>query len=73
MNATPGYNYRISIFFKTDRNGRKVAYHWSGRQMRAWRMPLADAEMFLAQDLADQIDGHPMQQLRARYAAAVAR
>lgn len=71
MTATPGYGYRIEIFFKADRNGRKVAYHWSARQLRAWRMPLADAEMFIAQDLADEIDGHPMQQASARYAAAV--
>jgi hypothetical protein len=57
---TPGYNTRLAIFFQLDRNGRKVAYRWSPRQFRAFRMSLADAEMFIAAGQADRIDGHPM-------------
>lgn len=57
---TPGYNTRLAIFFAPDKNGRKVAYRWSGRQMRAFRMRLADAEMFIATDAATLLAGHPM-------------
>lgn len=57
---TPGFNCRLGIFFDHDKNGRKVAYRWGGRQMRAFRMPLADAELFIATDQADLLDGHPL-------------
>ena len=60
METTPGYNRRIAIFFQLDRHGRKVAYRWSGMQMRAFRMSVADAELLLAQDYADLLPGHPM-------------
>lgn len=56
---TPGYNIRLSIWFDTDRNGRKIAYYWSRRTMRAIRIRLADAEQFIATETADKIDGHP--------------
>lgn len=57
---TPGYNTHLQIFFQADRHGRKVAYRWSPMQMRAFRMSLADAELFVAQGQATQIDGHPV-------------
>lgn len=56
---TPGYNSRISIWFDYDKNGRKVAYYWSSRGFRSIRMSVADAEMFIANETADQISGHP--------------
>lgn len=57
---TPGYNSRLAIWFDHDKNGRKIAYHWSFRAFRAFRISVADAEMWIAQDLADRIDGHPL-------------
>jgi hypothetical protein len=59
---TPGYNCRLAIFFQYDKNGRKVAYYWSGRlgYGRAIRMSLADAELFIAQEQADLLPGHPL-------------
>lgn len=57
---TPGYNTRIAIFFTTDRNGRKVAYRWSGMQVRAFRMQLAEAELLVATEAATLLDGHPL-------------
>jgi hypothetical protein len=56
---TPGYNCRLSIWFKNDRNGRQVAYYFSYGACRAIRISLADAQLFIAQDQADQIAGHP--------------
>ncbi len=58
-NKTPGYNCRLAIFFGSV-NGKKVAYYWSGMQLRAFRMKLAQAENFIAQGQADLIDGHPL-------------
>jgi len=60
MNTTPGYSTRLAIFFDHDKHGRKVAYRWSGMQLRAFRMKLAEAETLIAQGLADLIDGHPL-------------
>lgn len=57
---TPGYNTHLHVFFQHDKHGRKTAYRWSRLQMRAFRMSLADAELFIAQGQATQIDGHPM-------------
>lgn len=57
---TPGFNCRLSIWFDTNKNGRKVAYYWSGRNMRAIRMSVTDAELFIATEAADRISGHPM-------------
>lgn len=56
---TPGYGYRIAIWFKTTRSGQRTAYFWSFRAMRAFRLPLAEAELLVAADAADVIDGHP--------------
>ena len=51
---TPGYNCRINIYFKTDKNGRRRAYY-TGRSnpFRAFPLPLADAELFIATEQAD--------------------
>lgn len=57
--ATPGYNTRLSIYFTTTRKGQRVAFRYSWLQMRAFRMPLAEAELLIATDQADQIDGNP--------------
>jgi hypothetical protein len=56
---TPGFNCRLDIFFTTDRRGRKIAYYYSWAAQRAIRMPLADAEIFVATDAADLLPGHP--------------
>lgn len=57
---TPGYNCRLQIFFTTDARNQRVAYRWSPRQMRAFRLPLADAEIMRATETADVIPGHPL-------------
>ncbi len=56
---TPGYNRRLTIFF-THSNGRKMAYRWSPLQMRAFRMPLAEAELAQASETADIVCCHPL-------------
>ena len=56
---TPGYNHRLEIFF-AHQSGRKVAYRFSRMQFRAFRMPLADAELAQATGTADFIHCHPM-------------
>jgi hypothetical protein len=57
---TPGYNCRLAIFFGATRAGRPAAYRWSPRQLRAFRIPLADAEIMRANGTADVIPGHPL-------------
>ncbi len=57
---TPGFNCRLQVFFTTNANGQRQAFRWSGRQMRAFRMPLLDAQLFVAQGQADKLAGHPM-------------
>ena len=57
---TPGFNCRLAVFFSHDKHGRKTAFRWSWMQMRALRMKVADAEMFVANDTADLLDGHPL-------------
>jgi hypothetical protein len=59
---TPGYNCRLGIFFKTNARGQRQAFRWSWSQMRAFRMSLADAELFIATEQADQLDGHPLRE-----------
>ena len=56
---TPGYSYRLVIFFASQK-GRKVAYRFSYMQFRAFRIPLADAEIMQATGTADVIHCHPM-------------
>lgn len=57
---TPGYAVRLTIFFATDRLGRQVAYRFSWAAMRAIRVPLADALIWKAGDMAAVIPGHPL-------------
>jgi hypothetical protein len=57
---TPGYNTRLAIYFQTDRNGKRRAYRWSGMQLRSFPVSAANAELWIAQDLADEIDGNPL-------------
>jgi hypothetical protein len=56
---TPGFNYHLEMYFSTDKHGRKLAHRWSNYQMRAFRMPLADAELFVATGQATEIPGNP--------------
>lgn len=60
---TPGYNCRLVLFFARDKRGKKIAYRWSGSQMRAFRISLVEAENFLAQGQADKIDNHPLKEV----------
>jgi hypothetical protein len=57
---TPGYNCRLQIFFTTSKRGQRLAYYWSSRQFRAFRISLDAAEIMRATDTADVISGHPM-------------
>lgn len=57
---TPGFNTHLEIYFSADRNGRKLAHRYSRYQMRAFRMPLADAELFVATGQATEISGNPI-------------
>ena len=52
-NATPGYDRRITIKIKTDKNGRRRATYWSFRAMRNLPIPVDQADFLLAEDLAD--------------------
>lgn len=47
------------VWFKTDRRGRKMAFEFSRRQFRAFRVPLVDAELWVATGVAEKLDGHP--------------
>lgn len=60
---TPGFDHRIDIWFATDKRGRRVAYHWSYGAGRAVRISLADAELWIATNLADELPGHPLKGL----------
>lgn len=48
------------IYFTTTRKGQRQAYRMSYRQFRSFRMPLAEAELMIAQGLAVEIPGNPM-------------
>ena len=56
---TPGYSSHLEIWFSTSRNGRQLAHYWSHLAFRAFRLPLADAELWVAQGLATKVAGHP--------------
>jgi hypothetical protein len=56
---TPGYNCRLMIYFAVQGETR-VAYRWSPRAMRAIRVPLADALIWKAGDMADVLPYHPL-------------
>lgn len=49
-----------AIFFDTERNGRKVAYRWDGRQLRSFRIALDKAEVAIATGTGVDIGGHPL-------------
>lgn len=70
MTPTPGYHYRLEIWFDINKAGKRIAHHWSPRQGRAFRMPLAEAELLIAQGHADEIEGHPMRMLKAQLGRA---
>jgi hypothetical protein len=58
---TPGYNCRLTIWFTTPaKGGRRRAWYWSFGATRAIPLRLADAELFIAQDQADQTCCHPL-------------
>jgi hypothetical protein len=57
---TPGYSYRLTIFFAADKHGRKVAYRWSWLAGRAIRISLADAEIMQATGTAAVTCCHPL-------------
>jgi hypothetical protein len=61
---TPGFNRRIGIWFDHDKHGRKVAYMWAPMQFRSFRLPLIDAETFIANETADLLNGHPFKAAR---------
>jgi hypothetical protein len=60
VQATPGYNRRIGIFFDLDLNGRRRAYRWSPLQLRAFPMPLDEADWLIAEETADHLSCHPL-------------
>lgn len=77
-NETTTWEYEAAITF--DKRGRKIAYRWSMRQARWFRMPLAEAELAIATGKASQTtyyansyEGHcqAMADLRAKEAAEV--
>jgi hypothetical protein len=57
---TPGYNTRLGVWFATTRTGRRTAWYFSFGAMRAIRVSITDAEIWIAGDLADQACGHPL-------------
>lgn len=52
--TTPGFNCRVTVEFRTDRNGRRFAQQWNNRCRRWVRCSLVDAELWVAQGLADR-------------------
>lgn len=68
--ATPGYGYRLRIWFTTDRRGKRTAYYWSYLTGRAIRLPYADAEIMRATGTADVICCHPLRECTHARAAA---
>ena len=57
---TPGYNCRLTIFFAATKSGKPRAYYWSAWQLRAFPLPLAEAEIMRASETADVICCHPL-------------
>lgn len=58
--TTPGYSSRLRIWFTTTGSGRRTAWYYSWPAQRAIRVSVADAELWLAADLADRSCGHPL-------------
>lgn len=53
MTNTPGYNCRLQVGFKTDKNGRRYAYYYSHGAGREIRVSLDNAELWVAAGFAD--------------------
>ena len=51
---TPGYNIRLTITIKADKNGRTRATYWSMAAGRNLPIAMADAQEFLATGQADR-------------------
>lgn len=67
---TPGYNTRLAIYFTSTKTGKRRAFRYCYQQMRAFPIGVAKAELFIAQDQADQIEGNPIHLLRATLGGA---
>jgi hypothetical protein len=63
---TPGFDMHIEVWFSVDHSGRRVAHHFSRNAFRAVRIPLADAELFVATGQATEVSGHPFPATPAR-------
>ena len=50
---TPGYTRHLSIKFTVTRNGQRRAFYF-GRALRWLPIPVADAEIFIAQGFATE-------------------
>lgn len=50
---TPGYNFRLTIKIKADKNGKRRATYWSMRAMRNLPLPIDTADLLLATEQAD--------------------
>lgn len=55
----------IEIWFGTDSKGRRIAHRWNTRQLRAFRVGLAEAELLIATGQATELPGHPLHRLWA--------
>lgn len=53
---TPGYNSRITVRIKTNKNGRRIAHYWGYMGRRWLPMKIAEAEMLIATDQAWDYD-----------------
>lgn len=51
---------QTTIYYQTDKNGRRVAYRYSWSQLRSFRIGLAEAELLLATGQATLSAGHPL-------------
>jgi hypothetical protein len=51
---TPGYNRRLEIKFTVTRKGQRRAWRYQRESMRWLPMPVADADLFIAQDQATE-------------------
>jgi hypothetical protein len=54
MTKTPGYSIRLNIRFTTDAAGRQRASYFSARALRWLPVKVADAERWIATDVADR-------------------
>ena len=52
-NTTPGFDFRLTIRIKADKNGKRRATYWSMRTMRNLPLKIDDADFWLATEQAD--------------------